>query len=437
MKKKIITSSLLGLMAFSATPTYATEQIAFTIFGASAYLNSCSTCHSGSSGNESKGNLKAGVNAAYQKDKFGLSALKAFVTVPAVALPPKCTGGQVLNSTNDACVAPPPPKCIAPKVLNATQTACITPTPICTTPQILNVAKNVCETPTPTCSATEVLKNNVCVAKPVVPTCSATEILQNNVCITKPTTPTPVPSTQNTKPVLNAVALQWDVNVGETLSIPLSVQDVEDDSFKILVNGKVTGATVSAVNVDSTNNLPSIDFIWTPTLNQVSKNAPIKIMFIAQETATKQKFKSNVIKTEIRVWASAEHNAITKLTVATSKFDASSGQLNLMGNVKFNSLFTPAERQAFIDQTHDLTIVETGDLVPLTLDSKGNWTASIPMTSAPCNITLKFDGQNASRKVVGCQKSQIVNTPTHISGESEGKNEDSDHKSGSKSDKDD
>ena len=434
MKKKIITSSLLGFMAFGTTPILATEAIAFSL----NVYPTCTGCHTNANlSTADKGNLKAAAKTAYNQDKRTLSGLKTFLaaaSTPALT----CTSPQVLNSTKTACVTPVP-KCVTPQILNSTKDACVTPPPpTCVTPKVLNTAQTACIVPPLTCLDTEILKNNVCVAKTVDVSCVAPQTLNvaKNVCEAKSTTPT-ASSTPNTKPVLNAVALQWDVNVGETLSIPLSVQDVEDDSFKILVNGKVTGATVSAVNVDSTNNLPSIDFIWTPTLNQVSKNAPIKIMFIAQETATKQKFKSNVIKTEIRVWASAEHNAITKLTVATSKFDASSGQLNLMGNVKFNSLFTPAERQAFIDQTHDLTIVETGDLVPLTLDSKGNWTASIPMTSAPCNITLKFDGQNASRKVVGCQKSQIVNTPTHISGESEGKNEDSDHKSGSKSDKDD
>jgi hypothetical protein len=40
----------------------------------------------------------------------------------------------------------------------------------------------------------------------------------------------------------------------------------------------------------------------------------------------------------------------------------------------------------------------------LALDKKGNWTVSIPMISAPCDITLEFAGQNASRKVIGCSR---------------------------------
>ncbi len=420
MQKKIIATSLLGLLAFAVTPVLATEQIAFSIFGASAYLNLCSTCHSGSKGNESKGNLKAGINAAYQKDKFGLSTLKALVTTPALTctLPqvlnttktacitpaPKCVAPQILNSTKDACVAPPPPKCVAPKILNDAQTACVAPPPPnCVAPEILNPAKTACVTPPPTCSATEILNatKDACVAKPVVPVCVAPEVLNaaKTACVTKPTTPV-----KNTKPKLNPVAQQWDVQVGETLMIPLSVVDDEEDEFTIATS-KLVGSTLSDVHQNDAG-LQTIDFEWIPAQANVNKIQTIS--FQAKEKLTKQKYLSNKISVKVRVWAAGDRDAasITKLNVMASKFAA--GALKLAGNVKFNGLLTATERQAFIDQALPLTVNDANGSNlysdSLALDKKGNWTVLIPMISAPCDITLEFAGQNASRKVIGCSK---------------------------------
>lgn len=449
MKKKIITSSLLGLLAFSATPAFATEQIAFSIFGASAYLNSCSTCHSGKSGQESKGNLKAGINAAYQKDKFGLSTLKALVTAPALTctLPqvlnatkttcitpvPTCAAPQVLNSTKDACVTPPPPTCVVPKILNAAQTACVAPPPpTCVAPEILNPAKTACVIPPPTCSATEILNatKDACVAKPVVPVCVAPEVLNaaKTACVAKPTTPT---STTNTKPKLNLVAQQWDAQVDEPLSIPLSVNDAEQDDFKILTS-KLDGSTLSDV-YENDAGFPTIDFEWTPTLANVNKIQAIT--FQAKEITTTKKYSSNKISVKVRVWAAGDRDAasITKLNVMKSKFSA--GSLNLSGNVKFNNLLTAAERQAFIAQTLDLTIIETGDAVPLTLGKNGSWTVSIPMISAPCDITLEFAGQNASRTVVGCNATTASIDTTTIIAANDGHDNDDDNHNDDKKDK--
>ncbi|GDX84741.1 hypothetical protein LBMAG43_07830 [Methylococcaceae bacterium] len=355
MQKKIIATSLLGLLAFAVTPVLATEQIAFSIFGASAYLNLCSTCHSGSKENESKGNLKAGINAAYQKDKFGLSTLKALVTTPALT-------------------------CTLPQVLNTTKTACITPAPTCVPPQVLNTAKTDCVTPPPTCSATEVL--------------NATK----TACITKP--PAPV---KNTKPILNPVAQQWDVQVGETLIIPLSVVDDEEDEFTI-VTSKLKDSKLNPVTENDAG-LPSMDFEWIPA--QANVNKIQAITFQAKEKSTKPALVSNKVSVKVRVWAAGDRNAasITKLNVMTSKFSA--GILKLAGNVKFNSLLTATEIQSFVAKNLDLTISDTNGLIdslPLTLDKKGNWAISIPMISVPCDVTLAFAGQNASRRVVGCLK---------------------------------
>ena len=381
MQKKIIATSLLGLLAFAVTPVLATEQIAFSIFGASAYLNLCSTCHSGSKGNESKGNLKAGINAAYQKDKFGLSTLKALVTTPALT-------------------------CTLPQVLNTTKTACITPAPTCVPPQVLNTAKTDCVTPPPTCSATEVL--------------NATK----TACVTKPTTPV-----KNTKPQLNSVAQQWDVQVGETLTIPLSVDDAEQDEFTIITS-KLKGSSLSEVHQDvyqTGGGLPTVTFEWTPT--QANLNKIQAITFQAKEKSTKPALVSNKVSVKVRVWAEGDRNSasITKLNVMTSKFAA--GTLKLAGNMKFNGLLTAVERQAFIDQALPLTVNDANGSNlysdSLALDKKGNWTVLIPMISAPCDITLEFAGQNASRKVIGCSKT--ADTGSNFLAENDDDDNDNDH----------
>lgn len=368
MKKKIITASFLSFMAFGATPVFATEQIAFAL----NVYPTCTGCHTNATlSTADNGNLKAAAKTAYNQDKKGLSGLKTFLaggSTPTPTPTPTCIAPQVLNATKTACVAPPPPTCVAPKILNDAQTACV---------------------------------------NPPVPTCSATEILKNNVCVAKPTTPV-----KNTKPVLNSVAQQWDVQVGELLSIPLSVSDTEQDEFTILTS-KLVGSTLSEVHPDAAG-LPSIDFEWTPT--QANLNKIQAITFQAKEKSTKPALVSNKVSVKVRVWAKGDRNAasITKLNVMTSKFAA--GTLKLAGNVKFNSLLTAAERQAFIEQTLDLTVndVNGSNLYSdsLVLDTKGNWTVSIPMISAPCDITLEFAGQNASRKVIGCTKTAAIDNIT-------------------------
>ncbi len=247
----------------------------------------------------------------------------------------------------------------------------------CTLPKVLNTAKTACITPTPTCTSTQVLTNNVCVTKAVA----------------------------NTKPVLNAVVQQWDAQVGELLTIPLSVNDAEQDDFVILPS-LLVGSKLGDV-YQSEAGFPTVDFKWTPTTANVNKIQAIT--FQAKETATKQKYVSNKISVKVRVWAAGNRDAasITKLNVMTSKFTA--GNLKLAGNVKFNGLLTATERNDFIAQPLDLTVTNNSDsaligTVALTLDVKGNWSATLPIAQNVCDIVLQFDGQNASRKVVGCTK---------------------------------
>jgi hypothetical protein len=422
MKKKIITTSLLGLLAFSATPAFATESIAFSL----DVYPTCTGCHVngilGMPDNQMKNNLMPAAKTAYNQDKRGLSGLKTFLAASTSVVPasPTCTNGQVLNTATNTCVTPVP-VCSNGAVLNAAKDACIAPQVTCVPPQILNPAKTACiAPPAKVCKSTEVLTNNVCVIIPlppvVSPKCPVGQVLNpaKTACITL----TPItPATINTSPVLNAVAPEWDVKVGELISIPLSVKDAEQDAFQMI--GSVSGSKFSAVHADAAG-LPSIDFTWTPTATQVNKI--FTVTFQAKETKTAKRLASNKVAVKIRVWAAGDKSAasITKLNVITSKWAA--GKLNLVGNVVLNSLLSPAEKQAFIAQKLDLTVSGSNGVLigsnTLTLDAKGNWTTVIPATQVPCDIVLQFDGQKAARTVTGCIKTVAAITPAIIANNS-------------------
>lgn len=379
MKKHgvISASTVLGLAAmFSVTPVSATEFMAFQL----GVYPICTGCHvNGNLNNADKGNLMPAAKTAYRQDPWNLSGLKTFLEASTVPATPTCTGGQVLNTAKDACITPAPT------------------TPTCTGGQVLNPAKTACVTPAPT-----------------APTCTGNQILNatKTACVAKPVTvvtPTPtVTATTNTKPVLNAVAQQWDAKVGETLTIPLSVKDAEQDEFKMM--SSMASAKFGKVYTDAKTLLPTIDFSLTPTAKQV--NTILTITFQAKETKTTQKLTSNKASIKIRVWAAGSRDAasVTKLNVSTSVWN--SGKLNLSGNVVFNNLLTTAERKSFIANKFDLTVSDNNGVLigstPLKLDAKGNWSVVIPTLTAPCDIVLEYEGQKAARTVVGCTATSAI-----------------------------
>lgn len=246
-----------------------------------------------------------------------------------------------------------------------------------------------------TCTGNTVLNatKDACIAKDVISPPS----------VTPPATQNEMPAT-NTNPVLNKVATQWDAKVGEAFKIPLSVQDAEQDEFKMLASK--LGVKFSKVYTDTNSQLPTIDFLWTPTTKDINKITTLT--FQAKETKTTPALMSNKVSVRIRVWAAGDRNAasITKLNVSTSTFK--SGKLNLSGSVVFNNLLTALERKNFIAQKLNLTVSDTSGVVLgttiLKLDAKGNWTTSMPVVSSACNIVVEFEGQQAARTVVGCIK---------------------------------
>ncbi len=412
MKKYTLTtaSAILGLAAIFVTPAaFSQAQYAFDL----GVYPQCSGCHAttdDSSGNGGNSRNRLRGAAWYQcTPPQVLNNAKHLCEVPSVI--PTCFNGQILNPAQTACVTPPPPTCTGGQVLNPAQTACVTPPPViptCSNGQILNSAQTACVTPPPVipaCASGQVLnpaKTACVISTPIVPTCATGEFLNltKTACVKPPVTAV------NTKPVLNAVALQWDAQVGVLTTIPLSVKDAEQDVFSM--SGSVQGSKFSAVHPDAAG-LPSIDFSWTPTAAQANKI--YSISFMAKETKTALKLTSNKVAVKIRVWAAGDRSAasITKLNVMTSVWSA--GKLTLAGNVKFNSLLTAAEKQTFITQKLDLTVTSGtnpigGALVgsaTVKLDKNGNWSIVLPVAQAqiPCDVTLQYDGQNASRTVSG------------------------------------
>lgn len=64
------------------TDALATAEIFALSISKGINVTNCQSCHTGMAGNESKGNLKAGYQAAYNADKVNLAALKTLINGP-------------------------------------------------------------------------------------------------------------------------------------------------------------------------------------------------------------------------------------------------------------------------------------------------------------------------------------------------------------------
>ncbi len=215
----------------------------------------------------------------------------------------------------------------------------------------------------------------------------------------------------NTKPVLNKVNSQWDIEVGKTLSIPLSVDDKEEDVFALSYTSSPTfsGGTFSAVRTDSNTQLPTVDFQWTPTTLQANKS--YKVTFTAKETNTTQKLSSNAVSVTVRVLpaTTAQNTAVSKLVLSTATWNSTTQKITLTGKVTLNSSLTTQQKASFLAQKFDLTVrkgttatgLVVGIPVALKLSSTGSWTATVsaPKASVPCSITAEYQGKTASRTV--------------------------------------
>ncbi|HCU00021.1 MAG TPA: hypothetical protein DF614_08250 [Methylococcaceae bacterium] len=302
-----------------------------------------------------------------------------FSVLLCLALPIKaqviCSATQMLNADKTGCV---PLACPPPKQLNLTKTACFTP-PTCTSPEVLNPTQTAC-------------------IKPKALACTPPKILSASQisCID----PIISPTEQNTKPILGAVQQTWDVNVGELLRLPLCVTDAQRDEFKLKSTMLIGQFSEPYLNTD---NLPTVDFLFTPTAQQGNKI--YSTAFTARETRTTQHYTSNKVAIKIRVWPSANHDidAITTLSVLRAFWE--NGHLILDGQMTFNTLLTQEERSAFITQQFELIIsTQNAQLLhttPLTLDNQGYWHVTFPLAHAqtPCNVMLEFNTHKVSHAV--------------------------------------
>jgi hypothetical protein len=127
-----------------------------------------------------------------------------------------------------------------------------------------------------------------------------------------PVTPKPpvVQTTSRIKPVISAVADEWFVEAGHTLTIPVSVKDPEADTFTVIVpplsglikKGVAQGAGLPPVlsNVYvAKNGLPTIDVTWS--FESGDTYSKYNIIMYVQETVSKQQLKSKPISVLVTV----------------------------------------------------------------------------------------------------------------------------------------
>jgi len=216
--------------------------------------------------------------------------------------------------------------------------------------------------------------------------------------------------TTNTKPTLGLIGAEWDAEVGQTLNIPLSVSDNEQDSFEIV--GKYPSGSFSA-EYTADNSLPTVDYQFTPSAAQANK--VYKVKFQAKETDTAKKYASNAIQAKLRVWPAGDRDQayVSKWLVAKTKWQ--NGSVSLSGKVVLNKLMTAEEKSAFLSRNDLVADISQGAdglgaaisvAQPLSFDNKGNWSlTNLPLAEPfACSLTVEFEGKKASRKIAGAPK---------------------------------
>lgn len=222
----------------------------------------------------------------------------------------------------------------------------------------------------------------------------------------------------NTKPVINLIDTQYNVEVGDPLSIVLEVADAEDDPVDVTVKPNPAGATVAAGDL-SDNQLPTFNFDWTPVAGQ--ENKVYKVKFTAKENDTKKKYSSKPVGTSIRVWPAGnrDQTSIKKLVLSSAKWK--DGKLSLKGVIQFNKLLTKDEKATYMTaapaKTFALTQGVDGNgtdiLISPTMTTKptGSWAIDgIDLPASPafnCSVTMDFEGSKAARKIAGAPKDCI------------------------------
>lgn len=211
----------------------------------------------------------------------------------------------------------------------------------------------------------------------------------------------PTTTTPDTKPFLHPINTKWDITVGEVpLIIPLQVTDAENDTFELHGSAPQT-YTVSKVYLS--NNIPTINFTFTPSAAQANKVLPVS--FYVVETGAGRTLSSNTVTATIQVWP-----ARTSATKNVSQFALQGAQwknnvLTLSGKVVYKSSLTAQQRTAAMaNLTMSLTSgsgVVISPPVKLTPAASGYWQKNISLsaTAVPCGIKLNYEGLQAARIV--------------------------------------
>jgi hypothetical protein len=185
----------------------------------------------------------------------------------------------------------------------STTFVCTAVTPKPTTPPVVVTPPPV--TPKPTTPPV------VVTPPPVTPKPTTPPVVVTPPPVTpKPTTPPVVLTTSRIKPVISAVADEWVVEDGHTLTIPVSVKDPEADNFTVIVppslglikKGVAQGAGLPPELSDvyvAKNGLPTIDVSWSFVSSDTYSK--YNITLYVQETVSKQQLKSKPISVLVTV----------------------------------------------------------------------------------------------------------------------------------------
>jgi hypothetical protein len=272
------------------------------------------------------------------------------------------------SNSNDNCDHRKAFLCIPPQVINPAKTGCFLP-PSCNPPKILNIAQNSC----------------------VMPLSDPTVVCQEPKVLNTSKTACIIP---NTKPILHSLEQQWDIEVGQQLTIPLVVEDAEQDSFKI-ISSFTTDITLSEILETEP---PTVQFQWIPRISHENKIQTIK--FYAKETKSAEKYASNSVSVRIRVWPQGgqELASIHHFIITSCLWNA--GTLALSGKIIFNGMLTSTEKQDFMARNTIVNVFGQKTInndpfittTALTFDQDGNWQAffSLPLLQVPCYITLQY-----------------------------------------------
>ena len=218
----------------------------------------------------------------------------------------------------------------------------------------------------------------------------------------------------DTKPQIRTINSKWDITVGEAaLVIPLRVSDAEHDTFS-MKGSLPLGAKFSKVYTDTVTQLPTVNFIWSPTADQaddggnndVDNSKLYKLSFTAKENAPGRTLSSNTVSTTIQVWPvrTSATKQVSKFQLQTAKWENS--KLILKGQVFFKSWVTAEQRKAALaNLTMRVESIKGAFVinpVKLSPQANGSWQKTLTLPTSvyvPCTVWVNYEGLNAARTV--------------------------------------